>query len=134
MKSCRTTKGRFTACGGHRAAAGRRTITRHATRPWQHWVGPFDMKNLPRRLKHLGRLLPPLRLVHDHRIYTEASGEQTHLLTYAADGYQLIVARADLETLLHVGLLRIASNTPGMVSFYFTVPAAEAVAMPEGAR
>jgi hypothetical protein len=71
---------------------------------------------LPPGLAALGRFtdaLKPSNLV-EHKVFVD---EGTHMLT--AKLSKVSVMAADLKTLLRLGLLRIQSNGPGMVSFYF---------------
>lgn len=72
---------------------------------------------LPDRLKNLGRFVENLdtkRLVAHHAFPRDG----VHMLTAKADT-RLSIMRRDLESLLNAGLVRIQSNEPGTIDFYF---------------
>lgn len=71
---------------------------------------------LPARLSGLGRFsdaLKPTRVRH-----TVFPDEGIHMLTIQAGPGFSIMSR-DLESLLRLGLMRMQSNEPGEISFYF---------------
>jgi hypothetical protein len=74
---------------------------------------------LPDSLKDLGRFVHNLRpdKLIAHKVFPE---ENTHMLV-AQVNHQLSIMRRDMESLLAQGLVRIQSNAPGELSFYFEV-------------
>jgi hypothetical protein len=76
---------------------------------------------LPARLSGLGRFmdgLAPTKLL-DHKVWPDdpTEGGDIHMLTVEAT--DVSIGFRDLESLIENGLIRIQSNEPGAVSFYF---------------
>lgn len=76
---------------------------------------------LPAHLSGLGRFmdgLSPQNLL-DHKVWPDdrAAGGDIHMLT--VEDRDVSIFSRDLESLLKNGLIRIQSNEPGQVSFYF---------------
>jgi hypothetical protein len=76
---------------------------------------------LPARLAGLGRFmdsLAPTKLL-DHKVWPDdpTEGGDIHMLTVKDRGVNIFVR--DIESLIKNGLIRIQSNEPGQVSFYF---------------
>lgn len=72
---------------------------------------------LPPKLSYLGVYadsLRPMNLV-DHKVFPD---EGIHMLTTRC-GHRLSIMAQDMKTLLRLGLVRIQSNEPGTISFYF---------------
>jgi hypothetical protein len=75
---------------------------------------------LPPHLAGLGRFMDGLRPTSllDHKVWPDdPAGGDIHMLT-VGDRNMSVFAR-DLVSLLQLGLVRIQSNDPGEVSFYF---------------
>jgi hypothetical protein len=77
---------------------------------------------LPRRLAGLGRFMDGLRPANliDHKVFPGTGGGDkmnVHMLTVSERAMSLFVR--DIESLIKLGLIRIQSNEPGQISFYF---------------
>ena len=76
---------------------------------------------LPAHLSGLGRFmdgLKPRKLI-DHKVWPEdpTAGGDIHMLTVVDRDVSIMVR--DIQSLIELGLIRIQSNNPGEVSFYF---------------
>lgn len=76
---------------------------------------------LPAQLSGLGRFmdgLAPTRLL-DHKVWPDdpTEGGDIHMLT--VEDTNVSIGVLDIESLIENGLIRIQSNEPGAVSFYF---------------
>jgi len=72
---------------------------------------------LPARLAGLGRYCDALRPKNllSHKVFVD---DGVHMLTIEA-GHGFSVMREDMKSLLRAGLVRMQSNEPGEISFYF---------------
>lgn len=91
-------------------------MTREQDNSWGRGYHP-----LPVRLSGLGRFMDSLapRKLIDHKVWPDdpAAGGDIHMLTVVDRDVSIMVR--DIQSLIELGLIRIQSNNPGEVSFYF---------------
>jgi len=114
--------GRRSSRRGHRAR-------RHGEAAGLQWTSERNPDNtfgrrgfypLPAKLSSLGRFvenLAPFRLI-GHKVFVDERRPTIHMLTARVDG-RFSIMRKDMESLLKHGLVRMQSNDPGTIAFYF---------------
>jgi hypothetical protein len=75
---------------------------------------------LPNKLKGLGRFMENLAPRHlvEHKAFVDARRPTIHMLTAKVDRHFSVLLK-DMESLIAHGFVRMQSNEPGTVSFYF---------------